>query len=827
MIHKIHDGSSLPSVVAGTPYQIIGFGQSVNDFSTVVFPQDIKRCVACHAGAEGDRWETAPSKTTCTSCHDTTSFVLPLPPGTVLHGGGTQPDDAMCAVCHPSTGSLAGIADKHLVGLLSPTATQVALQIQSITGTAPGQAPTMIFAAMVDGAPRDLIGQPLTGLTATIAGPTTDFSTEWQATIQGAAPVGTLAAVDASAGTFSYTFPATAAIPLASTGSYEVALEGYIQPTSADPRYAALNPVLPFAVTGTAIVPRRTIVQLELCDGCHFSLAAHGGMRTNPQYCVFCHNTANFDSAGVPQFEATQGVLADTIDFRHFIHKIHMGTLLTEPYLIGGFPLPTVANPGGTPNDFAAVRYPRSPKECEACHATRNWTLPLVASTAYLPSTSALMGCAAGGGTDMTALCAAPFWTVTATTKVPPEASVCTSCHDGPDVAAHAQLNETSAGPRGVRDVPRAGHPVRRRRHSRIAVKGLLVMLILATSCSDERELGAACTADCTTAAIHPAGYLDPTSDSFHGKDLLRRNWDFALCATCHGSDFSGGNAGVSCLTCHVGGPTACATCHGANGPTSLAHPAHAPTVTCDACHVTPALWSDDGHILHDGVAITGPVPVVLGARAALTIDSGRSRGPAELGRRDVQQRVLPRRRAPRGGRRRHAAALGRFRRRPEAASGATAPRRRPRPTCAATAAPATRRPRRTSTASSRSARSATAATAARRRRHRRRISRATRSRPRSASARTRRTCRRCRRSPRRSRARRVTSCRRRSTRRATSSAQVRRSSPRASATITRRRPARARTVTAPRCRRGRRRARSAAAAVTASRRRTRATTRR
>ncbi len=446
MIHKIHDGASLPSVVAGTPYQIIGFGQSVNDFSTVVFPQDIRRCVACHAGTEGDRWETAPSKTTCTSCHDTTSFVLPLPPGTVLHGGGTQPDNAMCAVCHPATGSLAGIADKHLVGLLSPTAPTVALQIQSMTETAPGQAPTMIFAATVDGLPRDLIAQPLNGLTATIAGPTTDFSTEFQATIQGAAPVGTLTAVDATTGTFAYTFPPTAAIPLAATGSYEVALEGFVQPMPADPRFAALNPVLAFAVTGSTIVPRRTVVELALCDGCHYSLAAHGGARTNPQYCVFCHNPADYDSAGAPRFEGTQGVLADTIDFRHFIHKIHMGTQLTEPYVIGGFPLPSVANPGGTPNNFAADRYPRSPIECEACHATQNWTLPMTASTAYLPSTSALMGCAAAGGTDTTQYCAAPFWTVTSTMTAGPEASVCTSCHDSPDIAAHAQLNTTPAG---------------------------------------------------------------------------------------------------------------------------------------------------------------------------------------------------------------------------------------------------------------------------------------------------------------------------------------------------------------------------------------------
>ena len=147
-------------------------------------------------------------------------------------------------------------------------------------------------------------------------------------------------------------------------------------------------------------------------------------------------------------------------------------------------------------------------------------------------------------------------------------------------------------------------------------MKWLVAMAVLA-GCSDERELSAPCDGDCG-ARVHRAGILDPASDAFHGCELARRNWDFALCQGCHGSDFSGGNAQVSCTSCHSEGPTACTTCHGA-GPTSKAHPVHADRgVACAQCHVVPARWDDDGHILHAGVAITGPVKVTFGALASI-----------------------------------------------------------------------------------------------------------------------------------------------------------------------------------------------------------------
>jgi predicted CxxxxCH...CXXCH cytochrome family protein len=101
---------------------------------------------------------------------------------------------------------------------------------------------------------------------------------------------------------------------------------------------------------------------------------------------------------------------------------------------------------------------------------------------------------------------------------------------------------------------------------------------------------------------LHPGGILDPGSADFHGAALASSGWDFALCASCHGQDFTGGAAGVPCTDCHAEGPTACSTCH-RDVPASGAHAAHAGlgplgrAWTCDECHVTPARWDAPGHL--------------------------------------------------------------------------------------------------------------------------------------------------------------------------------------------------------------------------------------
>ena len=132
-------------------------------------------------------------------------------------------------------------------------------------------------------------------------------------------------------------------------------------------------------------------------------------------------------------------------------------------------------------------------------------------------------------------------------------------------------------------------------------------------------------TANChPTIDIHQPGIIDTTSQNFHGKYMAGINWDILKCATCHKSDFSGGIASPSCLTCHTeeNGPEACNTCHGdpapgghifpppdLEGDTSTtapgvgAHVAHLVTnnlsgsIRCSNCHKFPTSFDAPGHI--------------------------------------------------------------------------------------------------------------------------------------------------------------------------------------------------------------------------------------
>ena len=137
-------GSSLPSVVAGTPYYVEHRG-SRQDYSTVVFPQDIRNCTTCHAAgpAQADNWKLKPSRAVCGSCHDDVNFATGQ-----NHVNLIQADDTQCGNCHTSTAHTefdASIPGAHTVPNNSASLPGIVLKIMSVTGATPGSAPTVQF----------------------------------------------------------------------------------------------------------------------------------------------------------------------------------------------------------------------------------------------------------------------------------------------------------------------------------------------------------------------------------------------------------------------------------------------------------------------------------------------------------------------------------------------------------------------------------------------------------------------------------------------------------------------------------------------------------
>jgi OmcA/MtrC family decaheme c-type cytochrome len=422
MIHKIHMGANLPSVQAGTPYQIIGFQQSVNDFSTVVFPQDIRNCATCHGAANADtppptqsfNWYAYPGMAACQSCHDDVTFT---PGGN--HPGGPQANDSLCSTCHQPQGGEwdASVMGAHTVPYKSTQLKGVNAQIVSVTNTAPGQTPTIVLnLTQNDGTPippsafttQNSDGSTSSGLNVLMSGPTTDYSIPPQ--IRERADGAT-----ASGANYTYTF--NTPIPADATGTWGFSIEARLtvtlNPAPSDTttvRDAAFNPIFYSPVTDTAAVERRVVVDIAKCNVCHDRLALHGSNRLNPQECVFCHNPNGLDGNTPPE----------SIDFKRMIHKIHRGENLTHDYTIGD-------------TSFNDVRFPGDLRDCQKCHTTD----------------------ANGVGTEQVSETPPPGLLATQTPKdwyTPMQhfATACLACHDTQSAAAHAVTMTTTFPGTGV-----------------------------------------------------------------------------------------------------------------------------------------------------------------------------------------------------------------------------------------------------------------------------------------------------------------------------------------------------------------------------------------
>ena len=395
LIHKIHMGSSLPSVKAGTPYRIWHRGRW-SDFSTVAFPQDTRNCTVCHTGAaQADNWKTNPSRAVCGSCHDDVNFDTGE-----NHVDYPVLSDSECKDCHGSAAARdldASIPGAHVIPNNSALLPGIVTKIVSVDNAVPGSAPAVTFSvANKAGNPVDI--SKLTRIRVVLAGPNTDYQT---------GPGGIRASEDPSKtpgtnGTYKYTM--TSKIPAAANGSYTVSIEanntvklyaGTRQETSATD--AAMPVQFYFSVDGSKVAPRRVVVTTEKCAACHHDLGfVHGGNRAAVQECVICHNPTLVD-----------GTSKQSVNLAWQIHSIHRGENLTNPYVLGT-------------TNYQEVRFPGDLRVCTACHVNNSYLPDNIGAVAQVAST--------GGFLPTT----------------PPISAACMGCHDDIDTAVHALINTST-----------------------------------------------------------------------------------------------------------------------------------------------------------------------------------------------------------------------------------------------------------------------------------------------------------------------------------------------------------------------------------------------
>ncbi len=411
MTHKIHMGANLPSVLSGEPYQIVGYRDSVHDYSNVQYPGEITFCEGCHTGSQGDRWETRLTVRTCSSCHDRTYFGEgDVPEGWTAHTAGPR-EESECIVCHAEN-SISPVWERHMVAFNNPTAPELVLTIDGISNTAPGQTPVVTFGVEVNGSPYDVIGAPLDRLRLVIAGPNSDYAQYWSEDINPSllcSDDDTPPCLEEDDGT--YVFYAATPIPDSASGSYTASIEARIVEDGV--RYPAANPTLAFAVTHSEAQARRQIVSQEACNSCHQDLSFHGGNRKSVEYCVMCHNPSLV--SGEPLVgETAEG---HSVNFKDLIHSVH-----------------------------ANAHYPDSLANCAQCHVSGTEQLPVRGIAPTLSGTVRCQTPVGDAGLPAGSECPSDDLTLDPMVATAPETAACVSCHAAPATRAHAEVNTTLSG---------------------------------------------------------------------------------------------------------------------------------------------------------------------------------------------------------------------------------------------------------------------------------------------------------------------------------------------------------------------------------------------
>jgi OmcA/MtrC family decaheme c-type cytochrome len=275
-----------------------------------------------------------------------------------------------------------------------------------------------------------------------MAGPTTDYGYTSFGSDTGNTPGYVTESIAKTAscspdGSCQYTF--THSVPAGATGTFAIGIEGRMSVTllpgttaQQTVNMAGKNQVIYFAVDGTPVQPRRQVVQLANCNGCHLKLEMHGNLRNNTEYCVMCHNPSNTDFTMRPSAQvATDKTLpSQAINFALMVHKVHTGAQMPAnfgtDYAIVGY--------GGSHNDFGVafasvpagitntgVRFPTMGPTGSVADTAKCYMCHVNSSEANFPIGKNVVTDPQGK-----------------LSKAPATTSACTACHQNTSALAHA-----------------------------------------------------------------------------------------------------------------------------------------------------------------------------------------------------------------------------------------------------------------------------------------------------------------------------------------------------------------------------------------------------
>jgi len=445
LIHNIHS--------ARADYQIVGYGGSLHDWSTLVWTQDIRNCTTCHEEDDLDtpqasNWRLVPNRAACGTCHYNDGDAANGEHDYMIEDGEhplglVLTDDTQCLTCHGPDSTIADgavqVANAHEISSQTESK-RFQFNIENVSDMVVGSMPTVELSVTnpLDGSYYDILNDVefttcdggASRLAVGIAWDTADY-TNTGSGAPAAQPISLnpltcfgnpgATPVVGSPGIFSVT--AGTPIPASAIGTAAVTIDGHpaVDIDGVVNRIPVTNVVEYVGIDGATAVARREVVDIVNCDNCHKELSLHGNNRTdNPQVCVTCHNpnATDINKRAAPCTD-TLGTDDTPIDFKFMIHAIHASGNASddigEPYNVCGY--------GNSAHTFDIVS-PGRVENCEGCHKQ---------GTYFPVDPNAVLGTTVDAGADPS--------TPIDDRVLSPNTAICSACHVSSLAAEHMVQN--------------------------------------------------------------------------------------------------------------------------------------------------------------------------------------------------------------------------------------------------------------------------------------------------------------------------------------------------------------------------------------------------